>query len=33
VVNDKGRVLFRVQGAVNWSDPEFRSRIDQLLAS
>ncbi len=33
VVNQKGRVLFRVQGAVNWSDPEFRSRIDQLLAS
>lgn len=33
VVNDKGRVLFRVQGAVGWSDPEFRSRIDQLLAS
>ncbi len=33
VVNDKGRVLFRVQGAVSWSDPEFRSRIDQLLAS
>jgi thiol-disulfide isomerase/thioredoxin len=33
VVNDKGRVLFRVQGAVNWLDPEFRSRIDQLLAS
>jgi thiol-disulfide isomerase/thioredoxin len=32
VVNDKGRVLFRVQGAANWSDPEFRSRIDQLLA-
>jgi thiol-disulfide isomerase/thioredoxin len=33
VVNDKGRVLFRVQGAVSWSDPEFRSRIEQLLAS
>jgi thiol-disulfide isomerase/thioredoxin len=33
VVNDKGRVLFRVQGAVNWSDPEFRARIEQLLAS
>ncbi len=33
IVNDKGRVLFRVQGAANWSDPEFRSRIDQLLAS
>jgi thiol-disulfide isomerase/thioredoxin len=33
VVNEKGRVLFRVQGAVNWNDPEFRSRIDNLLAS
>jgi thiol-disulfide isomerase/thioredoxin len=33
VVNDKGRVLFRVQGAVDWSDPDLRSRIDQLLAS
>jgi thiol-disulfide isomerase/thioredoxin len=33
VVNAKGRVLFRVQGAVNWSDPEFRARIEQLLAS
>lgn len=33
VVNDKGRVLFHMQGAVNWSDPEFRSRIEQLLAS
>jgi thiol-disulfide isomerase/thioredoxin len=33
VVNDKGRVLFRVQGAINWEDPELRSRIEQLLAS
>ncbi|HTY40935.1 MAG TPA: TlpA disulfide reductase family protein [Thermoanaerobaculia bacterium] len=33
VVNEKGRVLLRVPGAVNWSDPDFRSRIDQLLAS
>jgi cytochrome c biogenesis protein CcmG/thiol:disulfide interchange protein DsbE len=33
IVNDKGRVLFRVQGAVNWSDPDVRARIDQLLAS
>ena len=33
VVNRSGRVLFRVQGGVNWSDPEVRSRIEQLLAS
>jgi peroxiredoxin len=33
VVNDKGRVLFRVQGAVDWADPDVRARIDQLLAS
>ncbi|HEY3204785.1 MAG TPA: TlpA disulfide reductase family protein [Thermoanaerobaculia bacterium] len=33
IVNRNGRVLFRVQGAVNWSDAEVRSRIDQLLAS
>ena len=33
IVNKAGRVLFRVQGAVDWSSPEFRSRIDQMLAS
>ncbi len=33
IINDKGRVLFRVQGAVDWSSPEFRSRIEQLTAS
>jgi thiol-disulfide isomerase/thioredoxin len=33
IINEKGRVLFRVQGAVSWSDPEVRSRIEQLLAS
>lgn len=33
VVNKSGRVLFRVQGPVSWSDPEVRSRIDQLIAS
>jgi len=26
-------VLFRVQGGVDWSDPDVRARIDQLLAS
>lgn len=33
IINEKGRVLFRVPGAVNWNDPDFRSRIDNLLAS
>lgn len=33
IVNEKGRVLFRIPGAVNWNDPDFRSRIDNLLAS
>ena len=33
IVNKSGRVLFRVQGAVSWSDPEVRSRIEQLIAS
>jgi thiol-disulfide isomerase/thioredoxin len=33
IVNKSGRVLFRVQGPVSWSDPEVKSRIDQLIAS
>jgi hypothetical protein len=33
IVNSKGRVIFRVQGVISWSDPEVRRRIDQLLAS
>jgi thiol-disulfide isomerase/thioredoxin len=33
IVNRAGRVLFRMQGAVDWSNPEFRSRIEQMLAS
>jgi thiol-disulfide isomerase/thioredoxin len=33
VVNRSGRVLFRVQGAVSWDDPDVRQRIEQLLAS
>ncbi len=33
VTNKNGRVLYRVQGAVQWSDPEVRRRIQQLLAS
>ena len=37
IVNEKGRVLFRVQGAVDWSDPEVRagsiscSRRDEIV--
>lgn len=33
IVNRKGRVLFRVQGPVDWANPEVRSRIEQILAS
>ena len=33
IINDKGRVLFRVQGAVDWSDADVRARIEQLIAS
>jgi thiol-disulfide isomerase/thioredoxin len=33
IVNRNGRVLFRVQGAVDWENPEVRSRIEQLIAS
>jgi thiol-disulfide isomerase/thioredoxin len=33
IVNKSGRVLFRVQGPVSWSDPDVKSRIDQLIAS
>ena len=33
IINKNGRVLFRVQGAVDWSNPEVRSRIDQMIAS
>ena len=33
IINDKGRVLFRVQGAVDWSNADVRARIEQLLAS
>jgi hypothetical protein len=33
ITNRAGRVLFRVQGAVQWRDPEVKERIRQLLAS
>jgi cytochrome c biogenesis protein CcmG, thiol:disulfide interchange protein DsbE len=31
IVNRKGRVLFRVQGAVDWADPDVRARIEQII--
>ncbi|MGH9317704.1 MAG: TlpA family protein disulfide reductase [Thermoanaerobaculia bacterium] len=33
ITNSNGRVLYRVQGAVEWNDPEFQRRIEQLLNS
>jgi peroxiredoxin len=33
VVNRSGRVIYRVQGAVDWNDPEVRRRIEQLIDS
>jgi thiol-disulfide isomerase/thioredoxin len=33
ITNRNGRVLYRVQGAVSWDDPDLRQRIQQLLAS
>lgn len=33
ITNKNGRVLHRVQGGIDWSDPEIRKRIEQLLAS
>lgn len=32
IVNASGRVLYRVQGGIEWNDPEIQKRIDQLLA-
>ena len=33
IINRAGRVLYRVQGGIQWGDPEVRERIRQLLAS
>ena len=33
IANRAGRVLYRVQGAIQWRDPEVREKIRQLLAS
>jgi thiol-disulfide isomerase/thioredoxin len=33
ITNRAGRVLYRIQGGIQWADPEVRERIRQLLAS
>jgi thiol-disulfide isomerase/thioredoxin len=33
ITNRAGRVLYRIQGGVQWADPEVKERIRQLLAS
>ncbi len=33
IANRAGRVLFRIQGGVQWGDPEVKEKIRQLLAS
>lgn len=33
IVNKNGRVIYRVQGAIEWSDAAIQQRIDQLLNS
>lgn len=33
ITNRAGRVLYRIQGGIQWADPEVKERIRQLLAS
>jgi len=33
IVNRAGRVLYRIQGGVEWANAEIKQRIDQLLSS
>ncbi len=33
IANKNGRILYRVPGAISWSDADVRQRIEQLLAS
>ena len=33
IANKSGRVIYRVQGAIEWSDPSVQQRIVQLLNS
>ena len=32
ITNKAGRVLYRVQGAIDWNDAEIQKRIEQLLS-
>lgn len=32
IVNRSGRVLYRVQGGIDWDDAEIQKRIEQILA-
>lgn len=33
IANKNGRVIYRVQGAIEWNDPAVQQRIEQLLNS
>jgi thiol-disulfide isomerase/thioredoxin len=33
IANKNGRVIYRVQGAIDWNDPAVQQRIQQLLNS
>jgi len=33
IVNASGRVIYRLQGGIDWNDKEIQKRIDQLLSS
>ena len=33
IVNSSGRVIYRVQGGVEWNDGSVQQRIEQLLHS
>jgi thiol-disulfide isomerase/thioredoxin len=33
IVNKAGRVLYRIQGGIEWSNAEIKQRIEQLLQS
>ena len=33
IVNSAGRVIYRLQGGIDWTDKDIQKRIDQLLSS
>jgi cytochrome c biogenesis protein CcmG, thiol:disulfide interchange protein DsbE len=33
IINKAGRVIYRIQGGVEWNNAEIKQRIEQLLAS